>query len=182
MPILKKDTLPWSLRTSSRASSTEATSRAKIRRSWALTLSAAVLTKFFLGRPSGTWSHFFSFPALTRWAKLVRPFGADCCSSMLSASPNKPFSLLRKDRADSDAGLCHTCLGRLPLHFYSRPFLEQHQRSRVVEIGVAVFDRHVVNLFDSFEAGKLHAGFFRCFKRKADVFSHEAKREVGCEI
>lgn len=39
-------------------------------------------------------------------------------------------------------------LRRLPFHFHSRPLFEQKQRGRIVEIGVPVFDRHVIDLFN----------------------------------
>ena len=44
------------------------------------------------------------------------------------------------------------CLRRLPLHFHARPFFQQHQRGSEIEIGVAVFNRQVIDLFHGLAA------------------------------
>ena len=39
-------------------------------------------------------------------------------------------------------------LRRLPFDFDARPFFEKQQGGGIVEVGVTIFDRHIVNVFD----------------------------------
>jgi hypothetical protein len=42
-------------------------------------------------------------------------------------------------------------LRRLPFYFDARPFFKKQQGGGIVEVGVTIFNRHIVNVFDGFK-------------------------------
>ena len=55
------------------------------------------------------------------------------------------------------------------LHFHARPFLQQRQRGRVIQIFVSIFGSHLVDVLHSFQRRQLHTCFFGGIEREVNV-------------
>src|SRR5579862_7121975 len=68
------------------------------------------------------------------------------------------------------------------LHLNTRPFFQQSERRRVVEILMSLLGGHLINFLHRFESGQLDACFLGGIAREPDVFQHQLQWKVRREI
>src|SRR5579864_7710621 len=122
-----------------------------------------------LGSASTLTVKFSSAPAaltlsttIARWITELDPHFAHCSTFSIEEDPVR--------------------LRRLPFDFDSSPLLEKKQRCGIVEVRVAIFGGHIVNLFHGFKRRQFHSRFFRGLERQSDVLPHEPQRKIRSEI